>query len=49
MQELPDLSQLSHSEKDELIRLWWSMLQSQTKQKWSDEFEQYDKWKPRRY
>ena len=32
MQELPDLSQLSHSEKDELIRLLWSMLQSQAKQ-----------------
>src|SRR5450830_486077 len=32
MQELPDLSQLSHSEKDELIRLLWSMLQSQGKQ-----------------
>jgi len=31
-QELPDLSQLSHSEKDELIRLLWSMLQSQGKQ-----------------
>ena len=27
MQELPDLSELSHSEKDELIRLLWSMLQ----------------------
>ena len=32
MQELPDLTQLSHSEKDELIRLLWSMLQSQGKQ-----------------
>ncbi|HEY5582350.1 MAG TPA: DUF6444 domain-containing protein [Rhodoferax sp.] len=32
MQELPDLSQLSHSEKDDLIRLLWSMLQSQAKQ-----------------
>lgn len=32
MQELPDLSQLSHSEKDELIRLLWTMLQSQAKQ-----------------
>jgi hypothetical protein len=32
MQELPDLSELSHSEKDELIRLLWSMLQSQSKQ-----------------
>ena len=32
MQKLPDLSQLSHSEKDELIRLLWSMLQSQAKQ-----------------
>jgi len=32
VQELPDLSQLSHSEKDELIRLLWSMLQSQGKQ-----------------
>lgn len=32
MKELPDLSQLSHSEKDELIRLLWSMLQSQAKQ-----------------
>ena len=31
MQELPDLSQLSHSEKDELIRLLWSMLQGQAK------------------
>lgn len=32
MQALPDLNQLSHSEKDELIRLLWSMLQSQGKQ-----------------
>jgi transposase len=32
MQALPDLSQLSHSEKDELIRLLWSMLQGQAKQ-----------------
>ena len=32
MQALPDLSQLSHSEKDELIRLLWSMLQGQVKQ-----------------
>ena len=32
MQELPDLSQLSHSEKDDLIRLLWSMLQGQAKQ-----------------
>jgi len=32
MQELPDLSQLSHSEIDDLIHLLWSMLQSQTKQ-----------------
>ncbi|MFZ3124369.1 MAG: DUF6444 domain-containing protein, partial [Acidovorax sp.] len=32
MQKLPDLSELSHSEKDELIRLLWSMLQGQSKQ-----------------
>ena len=32
MQELPDLSQLSHSQKDDLIRLLWSMIQSQAKQ-----------------
>ena len=32
MQAQPDLSQLSHSEKDELIRLLWSMLQGQAKQ-----------------
>jgi len=32
MQALPDLSELSHSEKDELIRLLWSMLQGQAKQ-----------------
>ena len=32
MQELPDLSQLSHSQKDELIRLLWSMIQGQAKQ-----------------
>jgi transposase len=32
MRELPDLSQLGHNEKDDLIRLLWSMLQSQAKQ-----------------
>ena len=32
MQELPDLSQLCDSEKDELVRLLWSMLLSQAKQ-----------------
>jgi len=32
MQEVPDQSQLSHSEKAELIRFLWSMLQSQGKQ-----------------
>ena len=32
MQELPDLSQLSDSQKDELMRLFWSMLQGQAKQ-----------------
>ncbi|MFZ3124993.1 MAG: DUF6444 domain-containing protein, partial [Acidovorax sp.] len=32
MQKLPNLSELSHSEKDELIRLLWSMLQGQSKQ-----------------
>jgi len=32
VQELPDLSQLSHSQKDELIRLLWSMIQGQAKQ-----------------
>ncbi|MDF1485726.1 hypothetical protein PY257_11140 [Ramlibacter sp. H39-3-26] len=32
MQKLPDLSELSHSDKDELIRLLWSMLQGQSKQ-----------------
>ena len=32
MQELPDLSQLSHSQKDDLIRLLWSMIQRQSKQ-----------------
>jgi len=32
MQELPDLRQLSHSEKDDLIRLLWSILQDQAKQ-----------------
>lgn len=32
MQKLPDLSQLSHSQKDELIGLLWSMLQSQAVQ-----------------
>jgi transposase len=32
MQKLPDLSELSPSEKDELIRLLWSMLQGQSKQ-----------------
>lgn len=32
MQELPDLNQLSHSEKDELILVLWSMIQSQAKQ-----------------
>ena len=32
MQELPHLSQLSDSQKDELIRLLWSMLQGQGKQ-----------------
>ena len=32
MQELPDLSQLSHIEKDDLIRLLWSMLEGQAKQ-----------------
>ena len=32
MQALPDLNKLSHSEKDELIRLLWSMVQGQAKQ-----------------
>lgn len=32
MQTLPDLNQLSHAEKDELIRLLWSMVQGQAKQ-----------------
>ena len=32
MQELPDLSQLSANQKDELIRLFWSMLQGQANQ-----------------
>lgn len=32
MQELPNLSQLDHSAKDELIRLLWSMLEGQAKQ-----------------
>lgn len=32
MQELPDLSQLSHNQKDDLIRLLWSMTQGQAKQ-----------------
>jgi transposase len=32
MQELPDLSQLSHNEKDDLIRLLWSIFQDQAKQ-----------------
>ena len=32
MQELPNLSELSHREKDDLIRSLWSMLESQAKQ-----------------
>ncbi len=32
MQELPNLSELSHSEKDDLIRFLWSMLEGQAKQ-----------------
>jgi len=32
MQDLPDLSQLSHDQKDELIRLLWSIVQSQAVQ-----------------
>jgi transposase len=32
MQELPNLSKLSHSEKDDLIRFLWSMLEGQAKQ-----------------
>lgn len=32
MQELPDLSLLSHSQKDDLIRLLWSIIQDQAKQ-----------------
>ena len=32
MQELPNLSELSHSEKDDLIRSSWSMLESQARQ-----------------
>ena len=32
MQALSDLNQLSHAEKDELIRLLWSMVQGQAKQ-----------------
>ncbi len=32
MQELPDLSQLNDSQKDELIRVSWSMLEGQAKQ-----------------
>ncbi len=32
MEELPDLRRLGDSQKDELIRLLWSMLQGQGKQ-----------------
>ena len=32
MRNLPDLTQLSHSQKDDLIRVLWSMLQAQAKQ-----------------
>jgi len=32
MQNLPDLTQLRHSQKDDLIRVLWSMLQAQAKQ-----------------
>ena len=32
MQELPNLSELSHGDKDDLIRSLWSMLESQAKQ-----------------
>lgn len=32
MQELPNLNELSHGEKDDLIRFLWSMLQGQAKQ-----------------
>jgi transposase len=32
MQYLPDLTKLSHSQKDDLIRVLWSMLQGQAKQ-----------------
>lgn len=32
MQELPNLSELSHSEKDDLIRFLWSMLSGQARQ-----------------
>jgi len=32
MQELPNLSELSHGEKDDLIRFLWSMLEGQAKQ-----------------
>jgi transposase len=32
MQELPNLSQLNHSQKDELIRLLWTTLEGQVKQ-----------------
>jgi len=32
MQALPDLNQLSHSEKDELILVLWAMIQGQGKQ-----------------
>ena len=32
MQELPNLSELGHSEKDDLIRFLWSMLEGQAKQ-----------------
>lgn len=32
MQELPNLSELGHGEKDDLIRFLWSMLESQAKQ-----------------
>ncbi|MFM2051191.1 MAG: hypothetical protein RL682_1682, partial [Pseudomonadota bacterium] len=32
MQSLPDLSQLSHAQKDEIIRMLWAQLQELTPQ-----------------
>ena len=38
MQELPNLSELGHSEKDDLIRFLWSMLEGQVK--WTPDLRQ---------